>query len=336
LRPSLARRNLFPMLPGFRFLFAAIVLSMSVLVFGLGAAAVLRAAHEQFAESGSWRPAPDTSAAQQGELPGPMLAMLRVEPAAPRADTPVVTPSVQTAELAPSPEAANTAPPEAQAAAVAETAKADDLAVAKPEIVPDLPRAEDKGAQPEVAAAAAPAAADAVHPDTPTAQPAAKVEAPVTADATTAAAEPAPAPAAGPAAPAIPPPAPVDEPAAISTAASSEASPAAPEQAGAPAAAGPATARIATLGGPPVVIEDPVPQKAVRAGPDPNEVKKEKDKERAEERARRRRLAAARRAKQAREAAQAQQAANPFAPPNQGFQYMQPAQANASASTRTR
>ena len=31
------------MLPGFRFLFAAIILSMSVLVFGLGATALLRA-----------------------------------------------------------------------------------------------------------------------------------------------------------------------------------------------------------------------------------------------------------------------------------------------------
>ena len=37
------------MLPGFRFLFTAIVLSMSVLIFGLGAAALLRAAHEEFA-----------------------------------------------------------------------------------------------------------------------------------------------------------------------------------------------------------------------------------------------------------------------------------------------
>jgi hypothetical protein len=121
------------------------------------------------------------------------------------------------------------------------------------------------------------------------------------------------------------PPVPVDEPAAVS---SSEAFPAAP------AAANPATAGMATLGSPPVVIEQPGPDKAVRAGPDPNEVKKEKEKERAEERARRRRLAAARRARQAREAAQAQQAANPFAPPNQTFQYAQPAQANANARTR--
>ena len=43
------------MLPGFRFLFAAIVLSMSVLIFGLGAAALLRAAHEQFAHMPSRR-----------------------------------------------------------------------------------------------------------------------------------------------------------------------------------------------------------------------------------------------------------------------------------------
>ena len=34
------------MLPGFRFRFAAVFLSMSVLVFGVGAAALLRAAHE--------------------------------------------------------------------------------------------------------------------------------------------------------------------------------------------------------------------------------------------------------------------------------------------------
>jgi len=52
------------MLPGFRFLFAAIVLSMSILVFGLGAAALLRAAHEEFASNPSWRGAPETIFAQ--------------------------------------------------------------------------------------------------------------------------------------------------------------------------------------------------------------------------------------------------------------------------------
>src|SRR5579862_5785320 len=113
-----ARRNLFPMLPGFRFLFAAILLSTSVLVFGLGAAAVLRAAHEQFAESGSWRPAPDTSAAQQGEMSRPVLAMLRVDqpPAAAQADTAPVTPPGQPADVAPSPEPEKTAALESPAA----------------------------------------------------------------------------------------------------------------------------------------------------------------------------------------------------------------------------
>ena len=57
------------MLPGFRFLFAAIVLSMSILVFGLGAAALLRAAHEEFASTPTWRAAPETVFAQPAEAP---------------------------------------------------------------------------------------------------------------------------------------------------------------------------------------------------------------------------------------------------------------------------
>lgn len=68
------------MLPGFRFLFAAIVLSMSILVFGLGAAALLRAAHEEFASTPLWRAAPERKFARQSEASMPVLAMLRVEP----------------------------------------------------------------------------------------------------------------------------------------------------------------------------------------------------------------------------------------------------------------
>jgi hypothetical protein len=68
------------MLPGFRFLFAAIVLSMSLLIFGLGAAALLRAAHEEFASIPSRRPPPETLFAQRTDAP--VLAMLRVEPSA--------------------------------------------------------------------------------------------------------------------------------------------------------------------------------------------------------------------------------------------------------------
>lgn len=67
------------MLPGFRFLFAAIVLTMSVLIFGLGAAALLRAAHEQFASIPSRRAPPEQVFSRQNEPP-PTLALLRVEP----------------------------------------------------------------------------------------------------------------------------------------------------------------------------------------------------------------------------------------------------------------
>ncbi len=67
------------MLPGFRFLLAAILLSMSILVFGLGAAALLRAAHEEFAGNPAWHGTPETTFAQQREAARPILAMLRVE-----------------------------------------------------------------------------------------------------------------------------------------------------------------------------------------------------------------------------------------------------------------
>jgi hypothetical protein len=66
------------MLPGFRFLFVAFVLSTSMLIFGLGAAALLRAAHEEFASIPSRRPPPETMFAQRGDA-GQTLAMLRVE-----------------------------------------------------------------------------------------------------------------------------------------------------------------------------------------------------------------------------------------------------------------
>ena len=69
------------MLPGFRFLFAAIVLSTSMLIFGLGAAALLRAAHEEFASIPSRRAPPETPFAQRDDA-GPTLALVRIEPSA--------------------------------------------------------------------------------------------------------------------------------------------------------------------------------------------------------------------------------------------------------------
>jgi hypothetical protein len=67
------------MLPGFRFLFATVVLAVSVLVFGLGAAALLRAAHEEFVSLPSWRLAQQPLLAPQFEMSAPTLAMLRIE-----------------------------------------------------------------------------------------------------------------------------------------------------------------------------------------------------------------------------------------------------------------
>ena len=71
------------MLPGFRFLFAATVLSMSILVFGLGAAALLRAAHLQFASIPAQRSLPEPVFAQPTEPPAATLALLRADPPAP-------------------------------------------------------------------------------------------------------------------------------------------------------------------------------------------------------------------------------------------------------------
>ncbi|HLJ01359.1 MAG TPA: hypothetical protein VKT76_16740 [Bradyrhizobium sp.] len=68
------------MLPGFRFLFAAIMLSISFLVFGLGAASLLRAAHQAFAGNPSWHGTTEVTFAQRTEATQLTLAALRLEP----------------------------------------------------------------------------------------------------------------------------------------------------------------------------------------------------------------------------------------------------------------
>ena len=121
------------MLPGFRFLFTAIVLSMSILIFGLGAAALLRAAHEEFASMPSRRAPPEPLFAQQSEPAAPTLALLRVDP-------PV-------ADKAPDSVAAAAAPAE-QAQDVAPSAEPEKLAALK---VEDAPPPE--AAKPDVSTA---------------------------------------------------------------------------------------------------------------------------------------------------------------------------------------
>ena len=87
------------MLPSFRFLFAAIVFSMSILVFGLGAAALLRTAHEEFASNPFWHGPPEKTFPQQSEPTGPVLALLRVEPLPVPDDVPSVAMPVEPAAV---------------------------------------------------------------------------------------------------------------------------------------------------------------------------------------------------------------------------------------------
>src|SRR5437899_253384 len=139
------------MLPSFRFLFAAIMFSMSILVFGLGAAAMLRTAHEEFASNPFWHRAPETTFPQQGEAKGPVLALLRIDPLPAEQEAPDDVPSVAV-PVGPAATASVAAEPENIAALTSEE-------VSRPETAtPEIPAAESP-AQSETAPAQAEAAA---------------------------------------------------------------------------------------------------------------------------------------------------------------------------------
>jgi hypothetical protein len=251
------------MLPGFRFLFAAIILSMSILIFGLGAAALLRAAHEEFASNPSWHATPETTFAQQGEAirpeaTRPVLAMLRVDP-------PVIEKSPDAVPAAPAAQAVIPQPP----------AEPKKTALK----LEDSSRSES--ATPEIPAQEALASEAQQKPDIPVSpSPAQDGAAPVPADASAsgsekkiAATEQALSPATG-------------------VAVAAEAAPAVAEPAGVAAApdADAAATRIATLGGPPVTVEEKPPAaKATAAKPHRSASKKQL---RARQAAQRRRIAA--------------------------------------------
>jgi hypothetical protein len=141
------------MLPGFRFLFAAIVLSLSILVFGLGAAALLRAAHEEFASMPSRRAPPEPVFAQQNEAPLPMLALLRAEPSIAEKAPDTIAAAVVPEAVAPSEPARDAAPAEPEKLAAL---KPDDSAPAEA-AKPEAPATE---ATPAPATQAVPAQAD--------------------------------------------------------------------------------------------------------------------------------------------------------------------------------
>jgi len=117
------------MLPGFRFLFSAIILSMSILIFGLGAAALLRAAHEEFASNPTWRAPPEAVFAQQNETAKPVLATLVVEP--PMAE--LKKPVTQLAAAPEAPAVIASLPAEPEQLAAAKPAQASPIAAARSE-----------------------------------------------------------------------------------------------------------------------------------------------------------------------------------------------------------
>ena len=271
------------MLPGFRFLFGAIVLSMSVLVFGFGAAALLRTAHEEFASAPAWRPAPETRFAQSQEnaqATQPVLALLRIDDAPKDTAKDPVNDTLRDAD-----KDAATVEPQAlddvamKAAAEPATAPSpqpdlDRTAALQPLDAPPSAVATPETAPPQAEATASPAAPDQAKLAT-AAQPSADAPAPT---------------AAAPASEAVTLPA-------------AEAAPVIPEQASAPAAASFSTV-IATLGGPPVTIVSP---RVESAKPDREKDRDAVRKRQAHRAAQRRRLAALRLQRQA-----AQQALTPF------------------------
>lgn len=150
------------MLPGFRFLFTAIVLSTSILVFGLGAAALLRAAHEEFATLPSRRAPPQPMFARQNDDQPPTLALLRIDPPAPEKPVENVPATI----------------PEAVTEVAAQTAQAlDGAGPAEPEKLAALKPADPVQAEP----AKPEASAMETRVEAPAAPvPVAETEAPVT------------------------------------------------------------------------------------------------------------------------------------------------------------
>jgi hypothetical protein len=267
------------MLPGFRFLFAAIMLLLSILIFGLGAAALLRAAHEEFASNPSWHATPETTFAQQTEAP--RREATRPEAARPDATRPVLallhmdapigekSPDIQPAAL---PLAA------AEQAPLSTPAESERIAALKPE-----DSSPPEPAKPEIPVSESPAKSEAAP---------ALADTPAPADETRIAATEE----------AVPP--------------ANEATRAASGQTNAPASPDTdlalktdlAPTKIATLDGPPVTIEPQPSVKAAGAKPDASVIQKRLQVRQA---AQRRRMAA--RARLARQVLQ-QQIPNPFAP----------------------
>lgn len=261
------------MLPGIRFLLTAIILSASVLIFGLGAAALLRAAHEEVANIPARRVMAEPVFAHQPDAPTPTLALLRLEPVAPEK-----APDTPPADAAPIPE------PVAESAPVP---KVETKRLAA--LTSDDPTAGDAANDTTPAEATKPEITAKPEGETSLAEtpvsPPASAEAPAPTEARLAALDTA-----------SPPP--------------SDTQPVAFEQIAPPAMTDTSlrTTKSAALGGPAAKAETTNEAKKAGEEPDPAEIRRKKRAERARERRRQ----AARRARLAAQQAAAQQTFDPF------------------------
>lgn len=148
------------MLPGFRFLLAAILLSASILVFGLGAASLLRASHEQYVSNPSWRNGPQEQVfAQTPEPAQPVLAALRVEPVADEA-TPAMQDQIPSTQVPSIGLPAVETGPEQMATVTLEPQPEPEVAAIAPPAETAPPAIEAPAPEPAKSEAAAPAPAD--------------------------------------------------------------------------------------------------------------------------------------------------------------------------------
>ncbi len=135
------------MLPGFRLVLMTIVLAASVLIFGLGAAALLRATHEEFASLPSRRALPPQLPIVIAEQPAepattaPTLALLHVAPppdSEPLAVEPANPPPEATKEAAKEEIITDLATPEPGNPATQEELTIPEPAIASIEVQPTI------------------------------------------------------------------------------------------------------------------------------------------------------------------------------------------------------
>ncbi len=240
------------MLPGFRFVCVAIVLSLSLLMFGLGAAALLRAAHEQFASMPTRLAPPGPVFASMANELTTTLAMIRVDPPAAEVTEPAPTPDIEPAGTV------DDKPVDAKT--VDAKAFDPDPKAVDPEVVDTEPEAKPGNAKPEDAKpgdarARDTEAGEAAMPDVPATNTTAQAEQEA-GEAAARAEQTASLTAADRAAAAPPVEASAPTPEAVATA--PEPSPPAEP------VPSPALTKIATLGGPAVTISEPAKPAAAK------------------------------------------------------------------------